>query len=432
LKKFSLNKLNALQLFQLLRFGSIFLSSVVLAKLLPDQHQIGIYETLTLLGTSFSFFWVSGLINSFIPFYHSQESEGRKKLISSIFVSLSGLSLIFTLLIWVVANRFFDLQGGLLKAYLLFSLFNAPAFLTEYLLLVRNRLRPLSLYAIFNAAGLLGCIFFPLYAGYSLTEAVGCLAAFSLLKYIGLCFIVYHEGSPRLDRTLLLAFFKKATPIILGLMLGGSMPYIDSYIVRWFRDTATFAVYQYGAREMPLVLLMANAFSNVISGDISEGHRISRLGERLAQLKQKSKRLMHLLFPMTIVLMLGSKFLFLHFYSAAFLPSVLIFNIFLLLSINRLIFPQSVLLGLQQNKILLRISIIEWTINLLADFVFFYFFGLQGIAYATVAAFSMERLIQVIYLRQRHHISPAQYLPWKTWLLYSMACVITFAVSFYL
>ena len=218
-------------------------------------------------------------------------------------------------------------------------------------------------------------------------------------------------------------FLKKISPYILSLIIGGSMAYIDSIFISHYYSNADFAIYRYGARELFFVTLMANAFSNAMSAELSTHHNNGNIAEGIASIKNRSTRLMHLLFPVTILLLLGSKYIFPLVFTAQFSASVPIFNIYLLLIISRLIFPQTVLLGIQKNKVLFRATAIEWVSNIILDAVFILFFmqfghGMEGVAFATVLAYLLEKIILAWYCG-KEGISFASYVPVKEWVLYS-------------
>lgn len=404
----------------------MFFSSVLLAKIIGDQKVIGVYESLILIGTSTSFFWVTGIINAFIPQYHSRDESQKPSLVFNVFLLLTGISVVYVLALYLAGAMLFHGGKTIYTYFLLFALFNAPAFFVEYLLMVWHKTKQLLWYGVVTAVLQLSCIALPLVAGYTITECILALAVFSGLKYIFLSVLVLRNTKPRFDWKIIRQFAVKAYPLMVMLIFGGSMPYVDSYLVKYFFSNQ-FVIYQYGAREMPLVFLMANALSNVLSGDIADMQFRSELHVGFQKLKSSSLRLMHFLFPFTIALIIFSKPLFLLFYTPAFVPSAYIFNIYMLLSISRLVFPQTIMLGLQKNHVLFRISVIEWGINLVMDLVFMQFWGIQGIAYATIIAFFAEKLIYMIYLKRLgYHIN--DYVPLKAWGLYSLATIAVFVV----
>jgi O-antigen/teichoic acid export membrane protein len=431
LKLPSLNKLSSLQTFQIFRFGAPFIVSIILVRLL-DQNSIGVYESLTLIGSSFTFFWVSGVINTFIPYYHSITQEKRPALIFNVYLVLFALSIITSLVLFILQPVLFKqsyiIHKHIFSYYLLYNLFNAPSFMMEYLLLVKNRPRIIVGYGILISSLHILTLIIPLSLGFSLETSILIFALSSTFKFILLTFYVLKISSFEISPKLIKPFLEKAFPAMLTLIVGGSMVYIDSYIVMHYYDKAQFAIYRYGAQEMPLVLLMANALSNVYSGDIAQAHLNKKILAGLARMKESSTRLMHALFPVTILLILSSSFLFTHVYTHGFIESAAIFNVFMLLTISRLVFPQTVMQGMLRNRELLYTNMAEWIINLVLNFLFLSWFGMIGIAYATVFAYFCATIMQMIYLKKLGFVLK-DYIPLKTWTVYTAIVIISFAMG---
>ena len=189
-------------------------------------------------------------------------------------------------------------------------------------------------------------------------------------------------------------------------------------------DEAFFAIFRYGARELPLAMALANAFSTSMLPEVATNLQFS-----LKIIKEKSVKLLHLLFPISIVAMLSSSFLFPLVFNESFSDSAIIFNVFLLVIISRLIFPQTILIGLGENKMVLLFSIIELGFNIALSFVFVQHWGLAGIAMGTVIAFFMEKLMMAIFLYTRFRISPGQYCHLNIFAVYSLLLLTSFLVS---
>ena len=172
---------------------------------------------------------------------------------------------------------------------------------------------------------------------------------------------------------------------------------------------------------------MAAAFSNVKSGEVALHAKQNTLGMSLSDIKMGSKRLMHILFPVTIIFMVCSKFLFIKVYTGAYAYSAFLFNIYLLLTVSRLLFPQTVLLGLQRNKTLLRLAVYEWIINIVLDYIFLRLWGMAGVAFSTVLAYYSERVF-LFYSCRREGVKFSDIVPIKTWAGYTVLTVVVFAV----
>ena len=74
-----------------------------------------------------------------------------------------------------------------------------------------------------------------------------------------------------------------------------------------------------------------------------------------------------------------------------------IFNVFLLVIISRLIFPQTILIAFGKTKMVLLISVLETILNIILSVIFVQYFGLIGIAFGTFLAYLFEKQPQLNY-----------------------------------
>jgi O-antigen/teichoic acid export membrane protein len=207
--------------------------------------------------------------------------------------------------------------------------------------------------------------------------------------------------------------------------MSGSAQYIDGFIITSYFDDATFAVFRYGAREFPLAVLLANAFSSSMLPGFANK---SALQENLTLIRQKSSKLALWLFPLSGILMLASHEAFPLVFNVSFSGSATIFNIYLLLIVSRLLFPQTILVGLQKNKAILWASLIEITTNVALSLWFVQFWGLPGVAYGTVCAYLIEKMILMIFVRRTCEIRVSEYLDVKRHIVYSLLLSAVFIV----
>ena len=162
--------------------------------------------------------------------------------------------------------------------------------------------------------------------------------------------------------------------------------------------------------SIALIGAMASALIPVVGQNLQEG---------LDQIKHRSLNLMHLLFWMSIVLMVISPYIFPVVFNPDFKDSSSIFNIYLLLLSSRILLPQTILIGLSETKIILYASIVEVVINLTLSLYLLQDYGLEGIAFATIIAFGVEKLILVVYTQQKLNIPLKSYLHWNWYLGYN-------------
>ena len=419
-----MSPIRALQFFQVLRFGTFFLTGILFAKLGLSTYDIGIYESLLFLGSVLSFFWLSGLTQSLLANY--QPNEKSKEFFNA-FLVLLGISIVvfiaFRLL--VTPYSFMANNPEILGFYGTFSfyvLLIGPSFLAEYILLLKEKSKGLALYGIVAFGLQLACVAGPIAFGYGLEEAMLGLVLSAVVRFLITIGLLIRYAEFKLDTDYIQQFVITAGPLMAATLLSGSAEYLDGFIVSKYFDEGTFAVYRYGAKEFPLVLLLANAFSN---GMVP---KVAQLGvkEAAAAIKKESLRLMHLFFPVSIGFMLVSEWIYPRLFNPDFIESAAVFNVYLLLVVSRLVFPQTLLIGLRKTNAIMAVAGLEVAVNFGLSLLLVQQFGLVGIAFATVIASVLDKLVLMVLLRKSEGVSVSTYWPWKWHLGYSIAISLSY------
>jgi O-antigen/teichoic acid export membrane protein len=444
LKRFELNRFNSLQLYQFLRTGSFFLISILLAKITYHQYGSGgygtliisRYELLLLVSGSLTFFWVSGICNTLIPYYNASDEARQKRILFNAFVLLTAFSFlasIATLVIGYFVNKgqkLFEIQS-LFQMFAIVVFLNTPTYLTDYIFYLKGKYRSLIFWGIitFSSQILLLCL--PIYMGQTLNLAINLWLILSLLKFNYTIILLMKYSTISVHTRLIQQFMKKVMPFMFSILLAGSMDFINSYIIQIKFSDVEFAIFRYGAKELPIFLIFANSLSNIYSGEIANMNREGQLGLGLSKLRDSSRKLMYWLFPGAIVLMFCSRYLFELAYNKDLVEGYKIFNIYLLLIISRMIFPQTVIMGLMKNRIFYLVSINYIIINIMLAYWFVGLFGIAGIAYAIAISNMVEKVMLVIYCKIEG-IRFQQYTAIPEYVLFSLLCVSAYFVTLYL
>jgi O-antigen/teichoic acid export membrane protein len=214
-------------------------------------------------------------------------------------------------------------------------------------------------------------------------------------------------------------------PLILTSLISGSAQYTDGVIISAvYRDPAMFAWFRYGAKEFPLVLMLANGLSNAMLPEFSTRERMK---ESLAKIRVKSKRLMHFLFPTAMLMMLFTRWIYPRMFNPEFQKSADIFLIYSLLIIPRLVFPQTVIVGRKKTHISLIAAILELAINIpLSLLMIKWGYNIVGVALSTFIVYTIGKTFLVGYLWIKMKIKPSEYIPLRIYALYSVLIGVLF------
>ncbi|MGC9332376.1 MAG: polysaccharide biosynthesis C-terminal domain-containing protein, partial [Bacteroidales bacterium] len=427
--------ITGLQFFQLFRFGILFLISMVFSKSALKQGEIGIYETFLLIAGSVSFFWISGLIQSLLPLYKTKVSDhattkddtGILFNAALLMLFLSTMAGIFVYLIDDSFARLLSLHTSsvpYLKILIAYIILSGPNNLIEYIFLLKNQSKNIVLFSTISLTLQLICVTVPVLLTNDLGYGLYGLLAVNALKFLFLVYLIRRYSKFELRFDLIKKHLHLASPLIFSILLTGSASYFDGFLVSYHFDEARFAIFRYGARELPFIVLLANAFSNAMIPEFST--KDSRLAA-MKSMRKKSKKLLAVLFPLSILFLLTSKWLYTVVFNPDFLPSAAVFNVYLLLILSRLLFPQTILIGWQKTRAIMVSSLIELTINVGLSIWFIQIMGIVGVAYATVIAYMVQKIILIAYLWVRKKIHPAQYIPISSWIGWSVVLMLVYA-----
>ena len=412
------------QFFSLVRQASAFAVSIMLARSHFSLVDVGTFELWLFLGLILTFLVYSGTLQAFLREYHGKGNH-RDAIIFNIFLLQLLLAVICGGSIYVFKNQLSGL--GLDKisnlGWVLFYLWlHLSASLTPYIFLAKNFRHFFIPYAIFYFVGYGLAVLIPLLGRGGLPEVLLGLIVFALIEYLILLIAVFRYSIIKLAPSLIRILSRVAIPLTIYGGLGLLAQIFDAWLVQWYYDDlGVFAKFRYGARELPGALAIAGAFSSSLlllaRRDLAGGKIRTYRG---------SLRLMHLFFPITIILMLTSPFLFSWIFGPDFVTSSAIFNTYLLLMIARWIFPHALIIALREEKVLVQISVVELLMNISLSIVLVSIFGLVGVALATVFAFLGEKLMLIFFLYKKYQLRWGAYIPLRTWWLYSATTVICY------
>lgn len=423
--------MRALQIFNVGRQGSLILIAVLLAQFQLPTATLGQYEQLLFLGHLLTFFLVSGLIQGMLSHYPTLVPDRQLGFLFNALLLFLGLGLAIGGVAWMVRQALWQIilhrdQLYFYDLFLIYVVFNFPSFLIENHLVLQQKGWAILRYGVLSFGGQLIAMVLPVYLDWGFRYSFFGLIVVGVGRLLYLLVLVRQQNIWQLDGALLKAWIRIAWPLILYAILGGLLPAFDTWLVGYFfaGDEKMFAIFRYGAQELPLALALTNAFSNVMVVEVAKDPR-----QALPLIKAKSLRLFHFLFPLSIVLMLLSPYLFPWVFNEDFTESASLFQVYLFVIMSRLVFSSTLMIGLKKNRVLTWIGMVELFVNLLLSYFLGLAYGLVGIALGTLVAFSLEKILQSSYLYLRHGISIQEYLDFRWFFGYSILLLLAFLLA---
>lgn len=307
-----------------------------------------------------------------------------------------------------------------------FVVLGSTASLSEHILILKQRSQQLFFYGFMSYSLYLFGLAITLYLFDSIQSIFVALAAWSILRFLYFLYLLFTYGEFSFDMDLTRKFILFGSPLVIHVLLGAGMEYVDGYLVNAYFERNEFSYFRYGARELPINTIFISALASAFIP-----LAVTNLNDSLARIKERLNRLMNILFPLSTVLMLGSPFIFTVVYSDEFLVSAHIFNIYLLIICSRILLPQIVLYAKHKNSVLMAVAFVEFVMNIGLSLWFMRDFGLYGIAFATVIAFMFQKILLIVYNKLVFRIPINDYIPVRKYLLYTIALYLIFGLSLY-
>ncbi|NJC26002.1 lipopolysaccharide biosynthesis protein [Neolewinella antarctica] len=425
------------QFTQVARQGAIILVALALPRLGVGREVIGEWEGLLYLGYILGFGWLTGLLQAYLVTVRTTKNTGgysHKVLSSVLLASLLLLALAAGLHEYI----FRWLRLGVAPVgwgfFFVFLLSQWPGMFFEQLLQVRGRAWALAGFGLFSAAGYVAAVVLPILLGGDLADALFWLAVFAGAKgLIMLGWLAFDwrrgrigyapevvEASGRGARVPgngqgagVRNLWRTATPLIVYATVGGLVTAFDPWFVNyWYDDDESlFAIFRYGARDIPFVSAVTNGMIVVILPLLTENVPVG-----LDQLKRSSRRIFHWIFGGVTLLMLTAPYWWTFAFTELFAEGLPLFRFYLFITVSRLLFPMPIIVALGYTRGLWLFSFSELVMNVVLSILLAPAYGLWGILLATVIADIVNKGILMAYLYRRAGILPARYMDLRVFL----------------
>jgi O-antigen/teichoic acid export membrane protein len=423
---------SAYQLYQILRLVVLVLISIALVKLSFSREETSVFELFLFVINISTFFWVIGIGNSILSYYSGLNTKEKESFFQNIFFLLQFAGLIIAILLYftnglgLVKNEdILSIGGTKLIAFYLF--FYSPTLLIEIKYIIKKEKEKLLKYGIVIFLLQLVLIIAVAAITNSIFQVLIAMTFWIFIRWIWTISTVFKPfGRFTLSKILLKGFVLFSLPIIAHILLGNGMEYIDGLIVNSSFKPDLFSVYRYGAREFPVILILIGALRSTMIPDA-----IENIENALENIKKETRKIIIVFFPVAILLMLSSKFLYTFFYSEEYTYSALLFNIYLLIISSRIILAEVFIYANKMNKLFMKVSFWELVANIVLSLIFLRFWGIAGIAFATFIAFLGSKLFLVFIVHSKYDIPLNKYLDLKLYFPMTILLYLSFIISLF-
>lgn len=406
---FSLSTSRAVVINQLFRFLSGISFQIFLTHSALSAVQIGVFETIIFAWVSISFFWVNAYVNIVLIFLNDPkfEKSNIETFLARQFVLTAGVNFVFTIVFaFIFSPQIFKMAPFIFLFWAAQIFLNATNFI-EPKLIAEKKPQQILEFGVLNLLLpyiLLGLLIF---LGINTFYAVGFFFCFSGIVF--LVFMAQHFNYKKPDNNvnyMRAEFLKSVSPLIAYAATNNfTTIFTQSLVLEFYKvQPDKFAIYRYGARELPFTLAITNGFGFSAITQLQSENDFSRF-------REDSKKILLQIFFITWVLLLTSRWTIPFIFSYKFSAAIPFFNLNLLLVLSRALMPQIILRAKNAQLPILYAGIVETIFIILLSFVLTPKFGAMGVLFSVVVGFIFEKIVLAIILKTKFNIALKNYTP---------------------
>src|SRR5690606_31499220 len=290
----------ALQLAGLLRFTVLFLQGIILVKAGVPMAVVGQLELIFFVINFFQFFWQNGSHQAMMSWKCAEE---QVQAVGPIFSAMHLQALAAAALVWLVLLVPVDPElDALLTPHNLlavsgFVFFSIPVHTLHYAFLVRGQYRNILWFAALSQGLQTVLVLAVLLMGHDIPTLLKFLGAYALIRWMVVVMVgrFYKTSLPAWSG--IWAFIGFSMPLIFHALNSGIMDYVDGWIISLFYGDETFALYRFGAREVPLNSMLVGGLVSGLVHRFRSGNATDN-----AVVRTETGRAVRVLLPVSCVL----------------------------------------------------------------------------------------------------------------------------------
>jgi len=230
----------------------------------------------------------------------------------------------------------------------------------------------------------------------------------------------------------LVALIKYSLPIGLATVVGVISMQVNKFIVSTNFSIKDFAIYSNGAFEIPFLGIVTSTITVVSLSELIKLCENNKFEDAIVLFHKIAELSALILFPVSAFFFIFSSEFIQIMFGPNYVPSIVLFKIFLTLIPIRIIVYGPILLALDKRKVLFFRSLVELILNLALSLILMQKWGLIGIALGNVFSVIFWSVPYNFYhIKKGFNCSMEMLLPYKKLILIgtiSFFCVLPFYV----
>jgi O-antigen/teichoic acid export membrane protein len=402
-----------------LGFIAAFAVPLVLARVF-SQHEFGTYKQVFLIYSTLFGIVQAGMAES-LYYFLPAEKDRKGRYIVNVLMVLGGLGLAALLLLYSQQDRIAALlNNAALAPYLVLTGIYLVLMLMSLVLEIvmtaeKQHVSASFAYALTDLGRAILFLVPVFFFGGLFWLLLGAIAfGFGRLAYT--LFYLKREFGTGLqaDHDLMKKQLGYALPFGLAGLIEVVQINFHMYVVSWYFDAATFAIYSVGCLQLPITDFLMTSTSNVVMVQMREKLRAGDLAAVVAIWLDGVRKLALVLFPMIGILLVLAHELIVVMFTDSYASAVPVFIVWTIGMLLATILSDSVLRVYAENRFLIIQNFIRLAVLAALIHWFLALFGLVGAVLVTLLANLVARSLGLMRVKTLLGVRFGQLLPWKS------------------
>lgn len=228
----------------------------------------------------------------------------------------------------------------------------------------------------------------------------------------------------KFDFILIKELLKKGFPLGLTGVLGAGILYVDSAMISSIEGIKPYAIYRNGAIEVPFISTLYASISAIVLPEVAKLFQEANF-DRILDLKKKVvMNSMMLTYPVLIFLLFNSHNIIVTYLGEMYKESAIVFAVFNLTLLIRITNYSDILISANKSKVILKIYLLTFCINIMLNYLLIVSFGIVGAAISTVISLFVLAALQLVISLQLIKKRLTDLFDFKMLLLMIFLCVV--------
>lgn len=396
-------------------------SLMILARVL-SKTELSLLSFVILSYTTITTLSQLGLSDSIFYFFERVPKESRKSLalLTSKLLFIIGLCCAPILLILgVLAPRWGFEVGNLFFPMMLLAVMELPTAPMPNILIAIDEAKQAAWLTIFNSSILFIATVLPAILGQPLSVIIYSLVGYGALRLL-LSAYLFFRNFPGVRGVLppgmAKAQFKYSIPVGMAQLLWKLNAVVDKYVVATFLPAALFAEYTIGAREIPLLPIIAFSVSSVMMPQFVASYLKGHKQELLSIWFKAIKKVSIIVLPGMVLFVLIAEEFIVVLFGEDYINAAIPFRIYTLILFQRVTSYTAILKAVGETKAITNHAIYQILINLILSIVLVRTLDIAGPPTATLIAAFVSWFYLLLKIRSAVGVKFLDVFPFKFYL----------------